>query len=213
MTEGPSHNGLRWEQSSHEAEDRPSQIEMERSWAMQAQGGDDSAYEALVERYSVRIFTHVLRMVKSREEAEDITQEVFVKAFRALAQYDVSRPFRSWLYAIATNAALNALRTARRRGVSIALDDDDRAAHDAMVASDDGHGIIARRERALRVTDAVKELPPRSAALVHLHYFEGMSIREAAETVGLSEGAAKVALHRARRDLRERLVDEVKHDV
>jgi len=160
--------------------------------------------------YSARIYTHVYRMVKDREEAEDVTQETFLKAFRALPSYDPNRPFRCWLYAIATNTALNALRAARRSGRSIPLEPGiwgERPESPHGGASDSPVGTA--HEYAEQVAAAVRRLPPRAAALVHLHYYEGMRIREAAEMTGISEGAAKVALHRARRSLREWLVDEV----
>lgn len=161
----------------------------------QIREGRPDAFDALVKRYNARIYTHLFRMLRSREEAEDLTQEAFLRAYRHLPKYDAARPFRNWLYAIATNAGLNALRARERR---------ERIAAEAK--SPDAAGQPpAPSERAERMADAIKRLPPQAAILIHLHYHEGMRIREAAEIAGMSENAAKVALCRARKSLRTML--------
>jgi RNA polymerase sigma-70 factor (ECF subfamily) len=165
--------------------------------AVQSQRGQRNAFDALVKRYHARLYTHLYRMVRNREEAEDLTQETFLRAYRHLAHYDSARPFRNWIYTIATNLGLNALRTRQRRE-RIANTDSSRLIN----APDAGESPAAPSERAERMADAIKELPPQSAVLIHLHYHEGMRIREAAEVVGMTENAAKVALCRARKILR-----------
>ena len=174
-------------------------------------GGDSQAFDRVVDAYKERIFTHVLRMVRHRQDAEDLTQETFMRAYRYLHLYDPSRPFRSWLYAIATNTALNGLRARGRRGIEASFDDNwHPSTADAPVNNptpNPRQGAV-RSELADKLSEAVAALAPTSAALIHLHYTEGMSIREAAEVVGMSEGAAKTALCRARKQLRERLIEE-----
>jgi len=171
--------------------------------------GDSDAFGALVARYSARIYTHLFRLVRNRQEAEDLVQETFLRAFRFLNRFDTARSFRNWLYAIATNVGLNALRSRRRRGFPLPLDAGAArgAARDGM-AGEDGRRLVAREELKQQLSSAIGRLPPRSAMLVHLHYHEGMAIREAAAIVGTSEGAAKVALCRARKSLREWLIEE-----
>lgn len=172
----------------------------------QARAGHPQAFDRLVETYSTRIYTHLFRLVRSREEAEDLTQETFIRAFRFLHQYDGNRPFRNWLYAIATNVGLNAIRSWQRRGRFETLDD----GH-AALANQPGEANperdASRGELRARIADAMESLPPQVAMLMHLFYYEGMSVAEAAEIVGMREPAAKVALHRARKRLREQLVD------
>jgi len=178
----------------------------DEAWAQEraarAQAGDAAAFGDLARHYGRRIYTHLFRLVGHREEAEDLTQEAFIRAFRFLGRYDAKRSFRNWLYTVATNVGLNALRSQRRRGQPVSLD-----TAPGPIALDE-RDTAARREQAARVKDAVQQLPPRMMQLVDLHYREGFSIREAAEVVGMSEGAAKVALHRARKQLREWLVEE-----
>lgn len=159
------------------------------------------AFEPLVHFYSPRIYTHIYRLVRSREEAEDLTQETFVLAYRKIGQYDQSRPFRNWLYTIATNVARNAARTRSRRIPLDSNQDISGEVADAKRAGESAEG----RESNERLAEAVNQLPDPLPTLIHLHYQEGLTIRDAAEIIGMTESAAKVALHRARKTLRERL--------
>ncbi len=185
----------------------------ERSCALRARDGDRAAFQRLVECFTPRIYTHLYRLLGNREEAEDLTQETFLRVYRFFHRYDAARPFRNWVYAIATNAGLNALRAQRRRRGLMAKD----AASKRDAASP--HPNHDPRRRAMnsdvkeRLAQAVSRLPARSALLVQLHYHEGMSIREAAEITGVKENAAKVALHRARKALREWLEEDMKDEL
>lgn len=173
--------------------------------------GDATAFGELVQRYSTRIHTHLYRMVGSREDAEDLAQEAFVRAFRFLGRFDPARPFRSWLYAIATNVGLNGLRARRKHGGTVRLDQirgKGSAGLEPVAGGEDGVARVARNELAARVSVVLGQLPAKSAALVHLHYREGMTVAEAAEIVGMREGTARVALHRARQTLRRMLIEE-----
>lgn len=164
--------------------------------------GDAEAFDELVDRYSSRIFAHLFRLVRSREEAEDLTQEAFLRAYRHLDQLDTSRSFRNWLYKIATNLGLNALRSRQRRGFPVPLDEN------VASVQEEGQPQVERDEVAERVGAAVDRLPAQAQTLIHLHYHEGMTIREAAEILDMREGAAKVALCRARKRLRGWLVGD-----
>lgn len=168
----------------------------------EAQQGRPEAFNPLVAHYAPRIRAYLFRMVHSHEEAEDLTQETFLKAFKALAQFDSARPFKRWLYTIATNTGLNALRARDRRGTAVDIDTD--ALHgDGPRGVPVHHQVAAPAEKLER---ALAALPARSAQLITLHYHEGFTLREAGEMLGISEGAAKVTLCRARKQLREILV-------
>ncbi|HRI86979.1 MAG TPA: RNA polymerase sigma factor [Candidatus Hydrogenedentes bacterium] len=163
--------------------------------------GDRASFDRVVDAYTARIFTHVYRITRNREEAEDVVQETFLRAYRKLANFDRLRPFRNWLYAIATNLALNALRSRQRRGQTVALDFETEP-NEFDAQTEDARAMLMRGDVAHRLARAIGMLPAQPAALVNLHYMEGMSIREAAETLNMTEDAAKVALHRARKRLR-----------
>lgn len=190
---------------SEPEQDQPRDPESE--WVTRALRGDATAFDRLVEAYAARIHTHLYRLVGNREDAEDLAQETFVRVYRFLDRFDSRRPLRSWLYAIATRVGLNALRSRRRRLPS-ARGGPDLPETDPADPREDArrHAVLGELEG--RVSDALKRLPPRSALLVHLHYREGLNIAEAAEIVGMTEGAAKVALHRARQSLREWLIED-----
>lgn len=183
----------------------------EADCAARARGGDTHAFDRLVDAYTGRIYVHIWRIVRSREDAEDLTQETFIRAYRALARFDTARPFRNWLYTIATNVGLNALRTRSRRLRTTSLDmetEDGKPRFEAPSTRLDGRDLAELRERRRRVDQAVAQLPPKVAALVRLHYNDEMPLRDAGTIVGLGESAAKVALHRARKRLREMLTGD-----
>jgi RNA polymerase sigma-70 factor (ECF subfamily) len=173
----------------------------ERACVVRMDHGSPDAFNPLVEYYSARIYTHLYRMVRNREEAEDLTQETFVLAYRKIGSYDRTRPFRNWLYTIATNVGRNALRARARRIPAL----HDASEADAAVAKDSGETQIERLDLKDRLASVVDQLPDPLPALIQLHYQEGLTIREAAVILDMTEGAAKVALHRARKTLRTML--------
>lgn len=187
----------------------------EEEWIERSAAGDNRAFDALVRTYGARVYTHIYRLIGNREESEDLTQETFLRAYRSFASYDVSRSFKSWIYAIATRVALNALRAKRRRAEAVPMQGgaDEQEWREPPSTCEGPRQNAARADLQDRLARALLELAPRSAALMHMHYYEGMTLREAADALGISEEAAKVALHRARKKLRERLVDEEWRDV
>ncbi len=170
----------------------------ERACIEQMDAGNPEAFDRLVEHYSARIYSHLHRMLRDREEAEDATQETFIRVYRKLASYDRTRPFRNWLYAIATNVGRNAARSRSRRIPSVGADP-----RKEVAADDRSSNLAESHELKDRIASAVDRLPDPQPLLIQLHYQEGLTIREAAEVLEMTEGAAKVALHRARKTLRE----------
>jgi len=172
----------------------------EQACITQLAQGNPEGFNRLAEEYSARIYTHLYRMVRNREEAEDLTQETFILAYRKINQYDQNRPFRNWLYTIATNAGRNAFRTKGRRIPSV----QGNTALEGTVTADVAK-TAERSELKDRLASVVNELPEPLPTLIQLYYQEGFTVREAAEVLGMKESAAKVALHRARKTLRTKL--------
>jgi len=173
----------------------------ERACVAKMEQGKPEAFSPLVRYYSGHIYVHLYRMVRNREEAEDLTQETFVLAYRKIGSYDRTRPFRNWLYAIATNVGKNAARSRGRRIPSAR----DEQGTEVWVANEGGVELIESRELGDRLAGAVDRLPESQSALIQLYYQEGFTIGEAAQVLEMSEGAAKTALHRARKALRTML--------
>ncbi len=180
----------------------------DEEWVRRIQHGERSAFNGIVRRYGRAIYRHLYRIMLNREDAEDLTQEAFIRAYRYVDRLDSGRSLRSWLYTIATRVGLNALRSQQRRGKGT------NVSYDAHVATagelEEPSGQNAHRQAELRdeIEAVLATLPPRTALLMQLHYTEGFAIREAANIIGMSPAAAKVALCRARKELRQRLCEE-----
>lgn len=175
-----------------------------------AVGGDQHAYGILVERYSDFVYTVVLRVVGSAEDAEDVAQEAFVRAHRALPRFRGDSKFSSWLYRIAVNRALTHLKRRTRRPDTVEMTVSPRVEAEVRSrrTSEDPERLVLKEEFSARVRGAVAELPPRYRAAVTLFYLEERSYKEVAETLGVPMGTLKTHLHRARAILKQELENE-----
>lgn len=161
-----------------------------------ARDGDTDAYEVLVLRHRQRVYRIALRMLGDRDEAEDITQDVIIEVWLSLASFMGTSAFTTWLYRIVVNRCLNRLR--RRPVTRPVLDDDPTPA----AGADD---TVIARERLQATVQAISQLPPDQRAVLVLHQLEGLSYRQVAAVVGISEDAVRGRLHRARRALLDTL--------
>jgi RNA polymerase sigma-70 factor (ECF subfamily) len=157
--------------------------------------GDDDAFEELVRRYQRPIFALVIRICSSVDEAPDIVQRVFLKAYTKLRGFRRRSTFKTWLYTIAINLCRNVLRTRKRRGIHEEVDD--KAV--SVEAGIDEELISSERKEMLG--RAVEELPPKQKAVLTLRVYEEMSFREIADTMRMTENSAKVNFHHAVRRL------------
>jgi len=169
--------------------------------------GDEASYGTLVTRYRDYVYTIAVRIVGNDEDAEDVAQEAFVRAYHALPRFRGDSKFSSWLYRIATNRALTHLKRHRRRAVTV---DIEAGPHIEAGALDDGRGeetspeVMVRDDEFRRaVRAAVLELPEQYRVVVTLFYLEERSYKEVAATLGIPMGTLKTHLHRARALLRD----------
>jgi RNA polymerase sigma-70 factor (ECF subfamily) len=167
-----------------------------------AQAGDDGAFEALVRATHAETYTLAYRLTGDDEDARDVTQDTYLRAYRALDRFRGDARFQTWLYRITANSASNLLgQRARHRH--------DELTEEAPVADDRIHiDPVARAEGdALRhhLTDALRRLPPGLRQVVVLRDVYDLPHDAIAQELGISVTAAKVRLHRARRRLREDL--------
>jgi RNA polymerase sigma-70 factor (ECF subfamily) len=167
------------------------------SWLVgKARAGDMDAYEVLVRRHRDRIYRIALRMLGDRHDAEDIAQDVVIQVWTALAGFTGASSFTTWLYRIVVNRCLNQIR--RSRSTRPVLDGDPPP----VAGAED---MVIARQRARAVMEAIAALPPDQRAVVVLHHLEGLSYREVAAVVNISEDAVRGRLHRARVSLLETL--------
>jgi RNA polymerase sigma-70 factor (ECF subfamily) len=174
---------------------------------LRVRDGDVRAFEELVRRYQNRLLTLLHHVTASREQAEDLTQEVFLRLFRARKRYQAGARFSTFLFTIANNVASNALRSqSRRREVQVeAAGNGDSAPLDQMAVARSGFmpaRQLDKAERAAFVRQAINQLSERQRMALLLCKFEGLSYAEIARIMGLTEKAVKSLLARARQNLR-----------
>ena len=175
--------------------------------------GEESLFEVLVRRYQARVLGHVARMVGNREDALDLTQEIFIKVFQALHRYNAQYKFSTWLFRIAGNAAIDHLRKRRPRTVPLepfAPDSQRQVSSIEYKSSEpDPYGKLRNLERGEAISRAIQELPAEFRELITLRHFGGLSYEEIAEVKEMPLGTVKNKLFRARAVLKERLSGEL----
>lgn len=175
--------------------------------------GDMKAAEELFRRYHAPVRQLIGRMLRQAPETEDLVQDVFLKAFRALDGFKGQSSFKTWLYQIATNTTLNHLAKAERRYVHDALEqpigpDGDLTLADRLASPKPGpEDALETSEVYERVAEAVSKLSPEFRAVVVMRDLQDMSYEEVAESLGLNLGTVKSRLARGRRQLQRWLGD------
>jgi RNA polymerase sigma-70 factor (ECF subfamily) len=168
-----------------------------------ARQGDEEAFRSLVEQHSRRAFQLAYRMTGNEQDAEDVVQESFIRAYRQLNRFEARANFGTWLYRIVANCSVDALRArqARIRRNGVALDE----SPDVCSNLPDPRRLAESQEIGRRVAAALEELSPLERAAFTLRHCEGRSIQEIGRTLGLGTSAAKHSIFRAVRKLRATL--------
>ena len=184
----------------------PDPAETEASLLARAQAGDARAFERLSSAYADRLFMLLLRLLGDRSEAEDVAQEVMLRAWRGIARFQGQSSYFTWLYRIAVNEANRALEKKARRpaGVSIGPQELQLPASLAYDPSRQAENSELRRV----LGQALAELPPALRTAIVLRDVEGLSTQEAAEIAGVSQAAFKSRLHQARLRVRAAIGDQ-----
>ncbi len=176
----------------------------------EALAGDQAAYATLVERHQRRVYALAWRIVRNDADAEDIAQEAFLRAFRALPTVDLSRPFAHWLLRITTNLGLDyhRRRKARPELVGPPPGADDSWEPSAPAPGPGPDRAVEDRESGERMDALLAEMPPHYRAVISLRYVEDLSYDEIASLLGLPLGTVKAQIHRAHALVRRRLAGE-----
>jgi RNA polymerase sigma-70 factor (ECF subfamily) len=164
--------------------------------------GDSEAFRSLVERHSRYVFSVAYRLTGSAEDAEDIVQTTFLKAYRQLSRFEARADFRTWLHKIAINCSIDLVRSRRYREVQGRDDWEADLAESTPGVSPGPDRLLLSSEIRDRVRDGLAQLTASERAAFTLRHVEGLSIREVAEAMGLKTEAAKNSIFRAVKKMR-----------
>lgn len=172
--------------------------------------GDANAFAVLVNRYKDLIFTLALRMTNNREEAEEVSQDTFIKIYKSLVKFKGDSKFSTWVYRVAYNTCLDRLKKLKRTQNTVEINE---YTEHQVVSLDNALEAMEVNERKQAIQDCLNLLPSEDGFLLTLYYFEEQSLEEIAKVVNLKPNNVKVKLYRSRKKLttilRERLEPEI----
>jgi RNA polymerase sigma-70 factor (ECF subfamily) len=187
----------------------PDDMDRDSDLVVAVRKGDATAYRGLVEKYQGRVYNVIYGMVRNREDARDLTQETFVKAYRNLHAFREDARFYTWIYRIAMNLSIDFLRR-RQRGPLTGMDegiagrDADGQIH-PMHGEDGPRRLLERKRLYSAIMDAVEELPEQQRQVILLREVEGLSYKEIADVLDIAEGTVMSRLFYARKRLQATL--------
>ena len=175
---------------------------------LDVKAGDEESFELLLAKYRTPLINFLCRMVREQAAAEDLAQEVFLRVYRARKEYSPSAKFTTWLFRIATNLALNAIRDGRHRQMQVSIDtprDEDEPVIEIAAREARADELLMEEERNRMIRAAILALPEKQRAAVILHKYQEMEYAEIGKILGCSESALKSLLFRAYETLRVQL--------
>jgi RNA polymerase sigma-70 factor (ECF subfamily) len=174
--------------------------DQELAWIQQARAGDHAAFSRLVETYQVPVYNLAYRMLGSRAEAEDATQETFLRAYAQIHTYRPERKFSTWILSITSHYCVDRLR--RRRFIWLSTDEEPvRQILRSHVEGEEPEAIAMEAETRAEIQEMLNQLDPMYRQPLILRYWYDLSYKEIAEVMGITEAAVKTRLHRARLQL------------
>ena len=174
-------------------------IHSERVLVTKAGGGCRDAFDTLVDLHYEAVYAHAYRILRNSEDASDATQTTFVKALRSIAEFDVERPMRPWLYRICGNVCIDLARARHRSNEPI-----DKHAY-MLESEDDLEGSAEQKDLREKILKAIMNLPEKYRRILILRHYEQMAVEEIAEALDAPEGTIKSWLFRARAMLKKEL--------
>jgi RNA polymerase sigma-70 factor (ECF subfamily) len=173
--------------------------------------GDQQVFAELVSRYQNYVFTLVMRFTENREDAEEVSQDVFVKAYRSLADFRGDSKFSTWLYTIARTSSITFLRKKKLETVSI--DNEKTAVQLENRESSFSANMVEQKSRIQMVNEAILLLSPDDAQIITLFYKAEQSLEEMGKILGMEPNTVKVKLHRARVRLKEKMEKHFSNEI
>ncbi|MCS7086283.1 MAG: sigma-70 family RNA polymerase sigma factor [Bacteroidia bacterium] len=164
--------------------------------------GDGKAFENLMQKYRKSVYYLVFKIVRNAEDAEDLTQDTFVKAYSFIHKFDSKFAFSTWLFKIATNNCIDFIRRRKMQTLPLNAPQNPNDASSPVLQLQDRGPIpsdsLVLKERREHLMFAIDRLPERYRKLLHLRYFDELSYEEVAQRLGVPMGTIKAQLHRAR---------------
>ncbi|WP_426669569.1 RNA polymerase sigma factor [Mucilaginibacter sp. McL0603] len=177
----------------------------------QSLAGNQAAYADLIRRHQRFVFTLAMRFSKNREDAEEIAQDCFIKAYRSLSNFQRQSKFSTWLYSIVYTTAMTFLR--KKRVDTDSIDDENTYIQLENHSSGFDSNSVENKSRSYYLNQAITQLLPDDAAIITLFYMGEQSLEEIGNTLGIEPNTVKVKLFRARQRLKEKLERNLKHEV
>ncbi len=172
--------------------------------------GDTSAFSVLVDRYKDLVFSLTIKMLKNREEAEEVSQDTFIKVYKSLNMFKGDSKFSTWIYRVAYNTCLDRLKKNKKQFNNVPIDE---FTEHQVKTIDNALDTLENNERDKAIQDCITLLPSDDAFLLTLYYFEEQSLDEIAKVMNLTANHVKVKLFRSRKKLaailKERLQPEI----
>lgn len=172
--------------------------------------GDPNAYAVLVDRYKDLVYTLAIRMVKNREDAEEVSQDTFIKAYNSLSRFKGESKFSTWIYKVAYNTSLDRLKKIKRQYNTVAIDE---YTEHQVKSIDNALDKIEEQERQKAIKACMDLLPGDDSFILTLFYFEELSLDEISKVMGLKPNNVKVKLFRSRKKLATVLKEQLDNEI
>jgi len=172
--------------------------------------GDTRAFAILVDRYKDLVFTLALRMLKNREEAEEVSQDTFIKVFKSLGKFKGDSKFSTWIYRITYNGCLDRLKKHKQEYNCIPLDD---YTERKLMKLDNAIDAMETQEQQQTIKECLRLLPKEDAFLLTLYYYEEQSLEEISKIMGITANNVKVKLYRSRKKLTSILKEKLEPEI
>lgn len=167
-------------------------------YVKRVQEGDEACFACLIDKYSTQIHTLILRIVGSREDAEELSQDVFMKVYKNISSFKGSSSFSTWIYRIAYNTAISATRRRKMEYLAIEESQLNNVSEEAL---NDSMACLDHSERIVRLEHALELLLPNERAMILLFYMQEKTIDDMTQITGLSNSNVKTKLHRIRKKI------------
>ena len=168
--------------------------------------GDTNAFSVLVDNYKDLVFTLAMRMVKNREEAEEVSQDTFIKVYKSLNKFKGNSKFSTWIYRVAYNTCLDRLKKIKREYNVVAIDE---FTEHQVKTLDNALNQMEEQEHKQKIQECLQLLPSDDSFLLTLYYFEDQSLEEISKVVGITANNVKVKLFRSRKKLTSILKEQL----